>query len=77
MDRYKRSILKKNKIYRPYTYDGIGNFILFFRRTRILYIGRFMSFQMAISILAVIMAFIMIPTVSRAIRPPNPYKNDG
>ena len=29
MDRYKRSILKKNKIYRPYTLDGIGNFIFF------------------------------------------------
>ena len=26
MDRYKRSISKKNKIYRPYTLDGIGNF---------------------------------------------------
>ena len=26
MDRYKRSILKKSKIYRPYTLDGIGNF---------------------------------------------------
>ena len=33
MDQYKRSILKKNKIYRPYTILGIGNFI-FFRRTR-------------------------------------------
>ena len=29
MDRYKRSILKKNKIYRPYTLDGIGNFYFF------------------------------------------------
>lgn len=27
MDRYKRSILKKNKNYRPYTVYGIGNFI--------------------------------------------------
>lgn len=27
MDLYKRSISKKNKIYRPYTIDGIGNFI--------------------------------------------------
>ena len=26
MDRYKRSISKKNKIYRPYTILGIGNF---------------------------------------------------
>ena len=26
MDRYKRFISKKNKIYRPYTLDGIGNF---------------------------------------------------
>ena len=32
MDRYKRFILKKNKIYHPYTIDGIGNFL--FRRTR-------------------------------------------
>ena len=29
MDRYKRSISKKNKIYRPYTVDGIGNFLFF------------------------------------------------
>lgn len=29
MDRYKRSILKKSKIYRPYTLDGIGNFYFF------------------------------------------------
>ena len=27
MDQYKRSISRKNKIYRPYTLDGIGNFI--------------------------------------------------
>lgn len=29
MDRYKRSISRKNKIYCPYTLDGIGNFYFF------------------------------------------------
>ena len=33
MDRYKRSISKKNKIYHPYTVYGIGNLFFFYSPT--------------------------------------------